>query len=393
MILPYIKTFFLAAFIIYITVSLIQMPDVALSSSTKGLNLWWSIVFPSLLPFFIVAELLFGLGVVHGVGILSEKFMRPLFNVPGSGGFVWIMGMASGYPAGAKWTRELRINGQVTRIEAERLVAFTNASSPLFILSAVSVGFFGDPGLGVLLAAAHYGGCIIVGFLMRFYGYKDQRSAYRTASFSIKEAFISSHKARLKDGRPFGKLLGDAVIQSVQTLLLVGGFIILFSVLTGLLKHSFLLDLSYGFLHLLTVPSDLHFPVLTGLLELTTGIGEVTSSNAPLLTQLCLASFMLGFHGFSIQAQIASILADTDIRFTPYLVARMIHGITAVLIMFFLYQMTDIVRTNSINVSNITAHHNHSYLEFMYMYGPIFTIFTLALAFILSCQKIKQSHV
>nr|WP_281063574.1 sporulation integral membrane protein YlbJ [Halobacillus andaensis] len=389
--MAYVKTLLLTIFIIYLTISLIQMPDVALSSSTKGLNLWWSIVFPSLLPFFIVAELLFGLGVVHGVGILSEKFMRPLFNVPGSGGFVWVMGMASGYPAGAKWTRELRKNGQVTRIEAERLVAFTNASSPLFILSAVSVGFFGDPGLGILLAAAHYGGCIIVGFLMRFYGYRDQRSSYRTASFSLKEAFLSIHKSRLKDGRPFGKLLGDAVIQSVQTLLLVGGFIIMFSVLTGMLKHSFLLDISYQILHLFHVPSDLHFPILTGLLELTTGIGEVTSSNAPLLTQLCLASFMLGFHGFSIQAQIASLLADTDIRFAPYFMARIIHGVTAVLIVTVLYHTTDIVSSNSINVSNITAHHNHSYLEFMYMYGPIFTIVAIALAFFLSCKKVNRA--
>nr|WP_256521721.1 sporulation integral membrane protein YlbJ [Halobacillus sp. A5] len=383
----------MTAFIIYITFSLIQMPDVALASSTKGLNLWWSIVFPSLLPFFIVAELLFGLGVVHGVGVLSEKIMRPLFNVPGSGGFVWVMGMASGYPAGAKWTRELRKSGQVTRIEAERLVAFTNASSPLFILSAVSVGFFGDPGLGLLLAVSHYGGCIVVGFLMKFYGYKDERSHYRTASFSIKDAFTAVHKAREEDGRPFGKLLGDAVIQSVQTLLLVGGFIIMFSVLTGLLKHSVILEFSFFILQLIQVPAELQFPLLTGLLELTTGIGEVTSSNAPLLIQLGLASFMLGFHGFSIQAQIASILADTDIRFAPYFFARIIHGLAAALLVTTLYRMTNIASSNSINVSNITAQHNHSYLEFMYMYGPILTILTIASALILSHQKIKQSQV
>ena len=33
--------------------------------------------------------------------------MRPLFRVPGVGGFVWAMGMASGFPAGAKFTARL----------------------------------------------------------------------------------------------------------------------------------------------------------------------------------------------------------------------------------------------------------------------------------------------
>ena len=68
--------------------------------------MWWEIVFPSLLPFFIVSEMLIGFGVVKFIGVLLEPFMRPLFKVPGVGGFVWAMGMASGFPAGAKFTQD-----------------------------------------------------------------------------------------------------------------------------------------------------------------------------------------------------------------------------------------------------------------------------------------------
>ena len=78
--------------------------------------------------------------------------MKPLFRVPGVGGFAWAMGMASGNPAGAKISSRLRQEGQVSKIEAERLAAFTNSSNPLFIFGAVSVGFFNNPKLGIVLA-------------------------------------------------------------------------------------------------------------------------------------------------------------------------------------------------------------------------------------------------
>ena len=54
---------------------------------------------------------------------------------------------------------------------------------------------------------------------------------------SLRMAFSALHQARIKDKRPIGKLLGDAVMSSIQTLLMIGGFIILFSVINKLLFH------------------------------------------------------------------------------------------------------------------------------------------------------------
>src|SRR5699024_8315207 len=141
-----------ASVTIFITFLLIKFPDQVLDASIRGLNIWWEVVFPSLLPFFITAELLIGFGVVTFIGVLFEPIMRPIFNVPGAGSFAWVMGMASGYPSGAKISTRLREDGQLTRVEAERLISFTNASSPLFIFGAVAVGFFHDAKLGLLIA-------------------------------------------------------------------------------------------------------------------------------------------------------------------------------------------------------------------------------------------------
>lgn len=79
------KTLLLASLSTFIAFSLIRFPDEAFKASIRGLNMWWEVVFPSLLPFFITSELLLAFGVVKFVGILFEPIMRPLFNVPGVG--------------------------------------------------------------------------------------------------------------------------------------------------------------------------------------------------------------------------------------------------------------------------------------------------------------------
>ena len=139
---PKAKTVFLASTVTLFALSLICYPQQSLEASIRGLNMWWEVVFPSLLPFFIVSELLISFGVVNLLGVLLEPLMRPLFRVPGVGGFVWAMGMASGYPSGAKLTARLYQEKQISTIEAERLASFTNSSNPLFILARCRSDFF-----------------------------------------------------------------------------------------------------------------------------------------------------------------------------------------------------------------------------------------------------------
>jgi len=139
------KSVLLAFLAIVLALGLILFPEEAFQASLKGLDTWWRVVFPSLLPFFIISELLIGFGVVHFLGILLEPLMRPLFRVPGIGGFVWAMGMASGNPAGPKLAARMREERAISRMEAERLAAFTSSANPLFIFGAVAVGFFTIP--------------------------------------------------------------------------------------------------------------------------------------------------------------------------------------------------------------------------------------------------------
>ncbi|MBM7586716.1 sporulation integral membrane protein YlbJ [Bacillus pakistanensis] len=401
-----IKTLLLSLSVSTFALSLIIFPEESFEASIRGLNMWWEIVFPSLLPFFIISEMLIGIGVVRFIGVLLEPLMRPIFRVPGVGGFVWAMGMASGFPAGAKLSARLRQEKQLTRIEAERLVSFTNSSNPLFIFGAVSVGFFKNPHLGVILALAHYLGNICVGIIMRFYGRKEEkqeRTYSMDRSFSIKTALSVLHQTRLKDKRPLGKLLGDAVSSSIQTLLMIGGFIILFSVLNKILFHLHITPLIASGLTTIFIvfglSESLTMPFISGLFEITLGSQMTSGIDGTLLIhQALITSFILGFNGFSVQAQAASIMAQTDIRFKPFFYARILHGMIAATISVLLWKPVyerfyHNQPSNAVPVFNI---HQWEFwgsaIYWLKAFGPILTIISLGVYCLLLWRKIVDQN-
>jgi sporulation integral membrane protein YlbJ len=337
----YVKTAWLALMALVLVISIISFPQQAFEGSLRGLTLWWEVVFPALLPFFITSELLMGFGVVHFMGVLLEPLMRPLFGVPGVGGFVLSMGLASGYPMGAKLTVRLREQKLVSRIEGERLVGLASTSGPLFMVGAVAVGFFHDARLGVIIALSHYLAALCVGLLMRYHHWRETDSReykpYRqkVSGLLFLRALKAMHEARLKDGRAIGHLMGDAVTSSIQTLLLIGGFIIIFSVFNRLLYTVGVADLVSTLLAFIFLPLGLDATLIpamfAGLFEITLG-SQLASQAGPdvlLAHKVALACAIISFSGLSVHAQVASMLASTDIRYLPYLVARLIHAVLA----------------------------------------------------------------
>ncbi len=176
---------------------------------------------------------------------------------------------------------------------------------------------------------------------MRFYGRKEEQRLITTKEkaerMTLAESLKLTHQERLRDGRPLGKLLGDAVQNSIQTLLMIGGFIILFSVLNKLLSLvgiiSILAAITTFVFQLFHLPAELSVPFVTGLFEMTLGAqiaSEVTK--AALHEQIIVTSFFLGVFWFLHLAQVASILAETDIRFKPFFLARIVHGFFCIIL-------------------------------------------------------------
>ncbi|EST13154.1 sporulation integral membrane protein YlbJ [Sporolactobacillus laevolacticus] len=381
-----IFTYFLAAGSVATAFLMVRYPNVAIQGSITGLDIWWDKVFPALFPFFVLAELMIGFGVVNFAGILMEPVMRPIFRLPGIGGFVFMMGLVSGFPAGARITAQLYKEKKLSKSEAERLASFTNFSNPLFLFSVTAVEFFGQASLGILFALAHYIGNICVGLVMRFYGTHEdqQRSAF--SHRLLTHALENMHQERIAHKVPFGKKLGDAVIASVNTLLAIGGYIALFSMLYQLLLQIGAISLLSGgmsaALKAIGFTPELGSAVIPGLFELTIGDHSVAESSAPLIERVILVSGLLGFCGFSIQAQAMSILSQAGLSSKPFLIGRflqMFFSSIAAFFLFHLFQMSShSVTETAFAVGSTFKQLSHPTL----IYGPWIT-FTSLMLFIL----------
>ncbi|WP_432400663.1 hypothetical protein [Wukongibacter sp. M2B1] len=194
---------------------------------------------------------------------------------------------------------------------------------------------FNNPSIGPYIVIAHYLGAITVGILFRFLIGNDKTNYYRNYERTniFKKAVDEMVKERQRDGRAFGKLLGDSVRESISTLVVVGGMIVTFSVLT---RELYLI----GFFNYLTnaasllsigsinIPSDMVEAILTGSIEITMGC-KVTSEALKIspIMQITLATMIISWSGISVHAQAASIVNDTDINLNSYVLSKFFHSI------------------------------------------------------------------
>ncbi len=343
-----IGTILLATVVVLFTASLVVYPEQGFQAGIAGLKVFWDVVFPSLLPFFILSDLLLGLGVVNALGVFLEPLMRPLFSVPGVGAFALSMGLAAGYPMDAVITAKFRRAGQCSRVEGERMLAFTNTADPLFMFGAVAVGMFRSPELGVLLAVAHYISAFVVGVTFKLYGRKEeryerpQRQRHRDSGSLLRRAYREMMTARKQDGRPLGRLLGDAVNDSIKTLLMIGGFIMFFAVLLRVMAQVGLMGVIAipfaALFQMLHMNTSLVSPFISGLFEIDIGSAATALTSAPMIERVSVVSAIIAWSGLSVHAQVASVLTNTDIRLRPYIAARVYQAIVAGVATFFLYR-------------------------------------------------------
>ena len=80
-----LKRNFFTLLFLFFTFCLLIFSKSNLPAIKSGLQLWTNSVIPSLFPFFVATELLMHTNIINHLGILLNKFMRPLFNVTGEG--------------------------------------------------------------------------------------------------------------------------------------------------------------------------------------------------------------------------------------------------------------------------------------------------------------------
>ncbi|WZL75021.1 sporulation integral membrane protein YlbJ [Clostridiaceae bacterium 35-E11] len=328
-----IKQLCIILIVCFLVFNIIRYPQQTFDAAKAGVDTWFSVVLPALLPFFIGAELLIKLGVVHFIGILLEPIVRPIFNVPGQGSFILAMSVTSGYPMGVKLVTQLRNEGVFHKIEAQRLISFCSTSGPLFMIGAVAIGMFHNPQLGSIIAFSHYLGAIATGVIFRFYKFKHKSlNHYPSKKKYFSRAFSEMFRSIQSNEKSLGDLLGTSVKNSIETLLVIGGFIILFSVIIQLLTLIGFIDVIAMFLENFLLHFDIKkaaYPaIISGIFEVTIGCKLLSEiPKIPFIQQAIFGTMLISWSGFSIHAQAASFIAKTDLSVGIYLFSKLLHAI------------------------------------------------------------------
>lgn len=198
-------------------------------------------------------------------------------------------------------------------------------------MGAVSIGMLKMPDMGPLLYICHIAAGITIGFIFRFYKLdkKNMLNKKSSGNYKSSDMLLINNNYSLNN---LGSLLTNAVKNSVTSLLMVGGFIILFSVIINLLIETGiivnLINVFYPILKYTGLSKEFFISLFSGFIEITTGLKMLSGlSDIPLNIRLAAISAVLGWGGISVHMQIYSVISNTNLSIKPYLIGKFLQSL------------------------------------------------------------------
>lgn len=303
----------LLIFLAVIFVLILTNPARYAMSATNGLLVWARFVLPSLFPFFFLTRLLSAFGAIEIVSVKLQKVMKTLFNLPPTSSYPILMSYLSGYPVGAKIISEMYEERLIDENTAKKLALPASTSGVVFVVGSVGGLMFQDVKIGWIIYLSHILGAIILGIVMR-----SKQTAQATNDLILPKNTLDN-------------VLGEAVYSSVISILLVGGYIILFYVLIDVLFSLPTTTIFINFINNL-LQTNLTESVLRGFFEATQGISEVAKICSNKKIASVMACGLISFGGLSINLQNMNFLSKAKISFGYFLPKKLLHALFSMLI-------------------------------------------------------------
>lgn len=176
----------------------------------------------------------------------------------------------------------------------------------------------------MLLFITHILGSITVGIIFRFWKKNlATRQQYTISKYDNKLQNITVSN--------LGEILGTSIQSAISTILMIGGFVVLFSVVISILNISGITSLVCILLepvcHFLGISSQIIASVFTGLFEITNGINMISMIKLKNISlNIIVTAILLGFGGLSVLLQVFSIVSKSDLSIKPYVIGKILHG-------------------------------------------------------------------
>lgn len=278
---------------------LLSFPSLSIRGALNGLLLWFHVVLPTLAPFLICTQMITALG---GIELIMRPFgplLQNLFHLSLSGSYILLCGLLCGYPLGAKLCADFRKRGVIQEKEAAYLLAICNHPSPMFLSGYVQAQ------LALTISPALLFFCLYLPILPLSW---IARRIYRIDKNSGNIDSTGAN-ATIATENP---LLEDVIASACETMVIIGGYIMLFSILVVWIQ-----EFPYG--------SSALRAFLTGAAEITTGVNSLCTffhDKKALMPVIC----AVAFGGFSGIFQTKSVIKGTGLSIRQYMGWKLAHA-------------------------------------------------------------------
>ncbi len=296
-----------------LTAVILLFPADCLSLALNGLNLWFGKMIPTLFPFMVLSGIMIRMNLTGAFVRILNPVLGRIFKVNPSCIYGIVIGFLCGFPMGAHVAAQLCEQKQISAGEASFLLAFCNNIGPVYFLSFVLPTLFSgniSPGIKLCLLMGMYGLPLLYGLFLRY-------TMYRNVIDPDGHKYYSGQRTI-----SLAKALDESVFNSLTSIARLGGYMIFFNLL------FILPDLTSRILHLGSQASRTFVGSAGCLLEITGGIG-LLGNQAPAFV-LC----VLPFGGLSCIAQTYSMIKNTSLSVTEYVMHKMI--LTALTVFYYL---------------------------------------------------------
>jgi len=217
---------------------------------------------------------------------------------------------------GAKLICSFYNQGKISKMDAKKMMSFCSISGPMFIVGTVGLAVLNSVKAGIVILISNLIACLINGLIYR--GKKTNYSNLNTFQIEKKEIVLS-----------------DIVYDSIISILMVGGFVVISFVMIDAIKNIGVLNLISNTISCVSKNSSLKHVVesiICGIFEITNGIISLSTCCLSLKLKTVIASTLISFSGICIMLQSISFLKIINMKFNEMLKQKLTQSIITLLI-------------------------------------------------------------
>ena len=284
----------------------LRCSDTAAAGIRSALSFCSAVLIPSLFPVSVLSGCLLRLHAADGTGRFTERWMRKLFGLPGTGALPLLLGMLGGFPLGAQLAASACKAEQLTKREASRLAGISNNAGPAFLLGTVST-MLHAPRIGIRLLGIQILSALLTGLLLR-----------GKAEIEIKKALRPGARRE-----SLASILPSCIAESAGAMLRLTGAVAFFQAFSACLTPA-----------LARLPA-LWQTCILGIMELTGGLSALSETYAQ--AELPLAACLICWGGLCVHLQAAQALTCEGLPLAPYLLRKALQAGIGMLLAIILF--------------------------------------------------------